>query len=322
MGHNRYKSLLRSRVEAAISQARAAQGSIGHRGVMGKVVEILVKELFRPLLPVDIGVGTGQIIENQDKRCSREHDVILYDKSILPPILYEQETGLFPIESVLYTIEIKTTLTAQELKKAHVAAKELNGFGYLPGQKDSSGKEKHHRVEKVRSVIFALSSDLSEGGKTEAGRYKEIYGDDYPFIRALCVAEKEYWHETGGIWVKHPGEAKYDEVLSFIGGVMNTYAGVAESRGRPCLGHYVIDTLSKRDLVYIASGTENIVEVRCPSCGHNAVLSLGNIPMNLNVKDGFNADIRCVCGGKCSAPGGRYEIRDHQLVRVGEYEEA
>ena len=234
MDDNQYKSLLRSRIESAISQANATKG-ISHKGLKGEILEILIRDLFRPLLPADIGVGCGQIFEYYNKRLSNQQDVILYDKSILPPILFEESSGIFPVESVLYTIEIKTTLTASELRTSHEAAKKLNEFCYLPGLKDHEGIEQHHHIEKARSVIFALNSDLTGSGKNEAERYRAIYGEDYPYLRAICVAGKEYWFEKRGTWIKLYTQESYDEILGFLGGVMNTYKDVAQSRGQPCL---------------------------------------------------------------------------------------
>ncbi|MDD1859212.1 hypothetical protein, partial [Pseudomonas aeruginosa] len=59
---NQYQALLRGKVAAAIAQARSA-ADVTHKGVKGAVLEILLSKLFRPLLPADIGVGTGQIID-------------------------------------------------------------------------------------------------------------------------------------------------------------------------------------------------------------------------------------------------------------------
>ena len=321
MMENKYKELLRPRVKSAIEQALAVKKNIDHPGVKGKIVEILVKDLFLPLLPSDIGVGTGQIIESYKNLCSTEHDVILYDKSILPPVLFDGTTGLFPIESVLYTIEVKTTLTAQELKKSHEAAKKLREFRFLPGLKDQNGKEVHGIVAHPVSVIFGLSSDLTEGGKSEAERYKEIYGDEGPFIAAICVAGKEYWHEKSGSWFYHENPKEYDEVLSFIGGLMNTYKKVAESRGKPSLGYYVIDVPSN-NLVTIPSGTEPVIKVVCNACGNLAVLNFGKNKIDLNSKDGFKSkDPCCKCGNELVAPPGKYEIKDSELIRIGDCDE-
>jgi hypothetical protein len=93
---NQYQAFLRAKIAGAIADARAAS-NLTHSGVKGSVLEILISKLFRPLLPSDIGVGTGQIIEQHSGRTSTQIDVILYDKSIVPPILFDESTGIFQL---------------------------------------------------------------------------------------------------------------------------------------------------------------------------------------------------------------------------------
>lgn len=314
---SKYKDLMRSRVESAIRQARAVNGEV-HQGLKGEIREILIRELFKPLLPADIGVGTGQIVNKYTKELSHQEDIILFDKSILPPILFNETTGFFPIESVLYTIEVKSTLTASELLKSHLAAKKLNGFDYLPGLKDERGNEKTHPVEKARSVVFALQSDLVENGKSEAQRYKEIYRDEGPYLAAICVVDKEYWFEMRGSWVKLPTIDRFDEVLGFLGGIMNTYKNVASSRHNPSLGNYIINMQPTGHLEIIPSGTQTVVRLFCDRCRQPGILSLGKTEIVLNVEEELKAENPCLCGGTFKAPAGRYEVKDGEMVRISD----
>lgn len=316
---SKYKDLFRSRVSSAIGQARSASG-VSHSGLKGEIAEILIRELFKPLLPSDVGVATGQILEFHNDKLSPQQDVIIYDKSILPPILYEGTKGIIPVESVLYTIEIKTTLNAAELRKAHEAAKELYSFCYLPGKRDQYGNELNHPVEKARSVIFALNSDLSVGGKSEVERYREIYGMEYPYLRAICVTGKEYWWEKRGSWIRLVGTEEYDETLAFIGGISNTYKWVGKTRGWPNLGNYIIK--SQDDLITFPSGTEPTVNLQCENCGSKAVLFFNKpIPPVDDYPSGFVSDSSCPkCRNKLVAPPGRYENKDGLLVKVSDIE--
>ena len=239
---NLYREFFRAKVISAIAHAKAV-ANLRHQGVKGQVLEILIGQLFVPLLPSDVGVGSGHILCSYTGRQSRQIDIILYNKAILPPLLLDGTLGVFPIESVLYTIEVKTKLTARELRSAHRSAEELDKkFGYRPGQKDPDGNIRNHQIEKLRSVVFALNSDLTGTTATEAERYKRFYGDSLPWLRAICVAGKEYWFDGGERWVGYKSDSNgaYDEVLAFIGGVCNTYRDVAESRGTPLLGSYLV----------------------------------------------------------------------------------
>lgn len=234
---NALQKLLRGKINGAISLAKAASG-FTHQGLKGEAREILIAQLFRPLLPSDIGVGTGQILCSYSGRLSSQVDIILYDQSILPPVLIDDRVGIFPIESVLYAIEVKSVLTAGELASAHNNALKLEmEFGYRPGLKTENGKEKQHSLTKVTSAVFALSSKLKKS--SEAERYIQIHGKSAPAIRAICVADREYWFEASGFWYGTPEVEQSDPVLAFLTGVMNTYRSTAKSRGYPLLGHYI-----------------------------------------------------------------------------------
>jgi hypothetical protein len=127
----------------------------------------------------------------------------------------------------------------------------LHSFSYIPGGRRAG--DALPPVEHVRSVVFALNSDLTEGGKTEVARYKEVCHDQPPYIGAICVAGREYWWEQNGGWICHEAMEDFDEVLGFIAGVTNTYRFVAESRGYPPLGLYIASE-SSAGLRIIATG--------------------------------------------------------------------
>jgi hypothetical protein len=169
-----YRDLILARVQAAIGAARAATG-IGHSGLKGQLREIVIRDLFRPLFQADIGLGTGEIITADNQR-SRQQDVVVFDKSIVPPVLLEGTTGVFPIESVLYTIEIKTLLTAGELKSSFDSASQLAFLRYLPGGYDVDCQPIESHTQAVIGNILAFESDLSGSDKTEIQRLKEIWG--------------------------------------------------------------------------------------------------------------------------------------------------
>ena len=80
-----YRDLILARVQAAVGAAKAVT-NITHKGLKGQLREIVIRDLFSPLLPSDVGIGTGEII-SANNRQSGQQDVVIFDKSILPPIL-------------------------------------------------------------------------------------------------------------------------------------------------------------------------------------------------------------------------------------------
>jgi len=309
---NQYRDLFRSRVASAIEQARATS-KLSHQGVKGSIVEILIRDLLRPLLPADIGVGSGQIIDSYAGAMSNQIDIVLYDRSILPPILYDGTTGLFPIESVLYSIEVKTRLTAADLRDAHASAKRLaTEFGYRPGKETGTGEALHHPIDKLRSVVFALASDLRGSKTTEADRYRKIYADSDAHLRAICVVDREYWYDNGDFWVGTKA-SNFDGVLAFIGGVTNTYRRVAESRGRPGLGSYIIPAVTalkgtkSRDFVSVS--------LICAQCGLNGESAPKLALPHSSVTVNGSLTMTCPnCGGQMKSEDGVYKFEKGVLV--------
>ncbi|MGR5480050.1 DUF6602 domain-containing protein [Vibrio chagasii] len=309
---NKYKDFLRAKVQGAIAEANAAS-NLTHQGVKGTILEILISKLFRPLLPSDIGVGTGQIIEKYSGKMSTQMDIILYDKSILPPVMFDESTGIFPVEAVLYTIEVKTTLTKQDLRVAHESAKYLSSFSYLPGLENPDGSEQHHRIEKVKSIVFALNTTLTGNRLTEADRYKSIYHpDDFPYLVSICVAGDSYWFNDGRYWVYQKGEAQYDEVLSMIGGVSNTYKSVALSRNSPKLGKYIISEQGWGKGV--ESKDFNYIKLNCEQCSKEYVESPTFGRQSMTVNGSIKIEQRCDCGGELSSAPGVYVIENGELA--------
>jgi hypothetical protein len=232
---NHYQAMLRSKIVAAIAGAKAI-ADLSHDGVKGAILEILIADLFKPLLPADMGVGTGHIIDSRSAKQSRQMDIVIYNKNILPPLLIDEKLGIFPVESVLYVIEIKTTLKASGIKEAHESVRNLReNFSFMMDRVGGADSP-----ELAHYALFALQSDLTGNGISEVSRYKAVYGNGKSDFAAICVAGGEYWLNGGGKWIGHKDGDPYDGVLGFIGAIMNTCRRIAESRGYSKLGYYII----------------------------------------------------------------------------------
>ena len=82
---------------------------IGHNGEMGRANELALAELLKSLLPTSVGIGTGVVIDSSGSR-SAQSDLIVYDRNLQPQLLAQSTQLLFPIETVLAVIEVKTTV--------------------------------------------------------------------------------------------------------------------------------------------------------------------------------------------------------------------
>lgn len=238
-----YRDLILARAQSAINAARAVTG-IDHPGLKGQLREIVIRDLFQPLFPSDIGLGTGVIITAINQQ-SQEQDIVVFDKSIVPPILLEGTTGVFPIESVIYAIEIKSRLTAAELRSSIDSARQLDSLQYMTGEYDTADTPIESISLRLIPAILAFNSDLSESGMTELERFKEIWGgstDEPPPIRMICVVGRGCWAWKPTLpnkWRTWGGSYELEEVIRFIAAVMNSYKLIALSRKEPRLGRYL-----------------------------------------------------------------------------------
>lgn len=98
----------------ALAEAQAASGC-SNQVLKGRAREIFVSNLLRPYLAPAMGVCSGVVIDSHGRH-SRQIDVIVYDRGVIPPVLVEEGEGIIPCESVLATVEVKSTLTAKEMR--------------------------------------------------------------------------------------------------------------------------------------------------------------------------------------------------------------
>jgi hypothetical protein len=199
----------------------------------GRFRELLVDTLLAPWLPAYVGCGTGMIVDvNDRKRDSTQDDIVVFDKSLVPPVLASSTVleGVFPLDGVLARIEVKSTLTKSGLRDAVLAANEVGAMKFA-GVGDRTWPL-------PISLIFAYASDMKADGDAELQRLFEVtdelglrWSGNYPDlaspISGLCVLGKGCWAAVTaeGVdgWVRTKRTtAGLDEVLVFVGAVSNT----------------------------------------------------------------------------------------------------
>ena len=111
-----YRGMVEANIRRALDVAAVA-GQLDHRGLLGRAREIFVAELLTPLLYPTMGACTGVIVDSEGTQ-SRQTDVIVFDRRIVPPLLLEASEGMIPAESALFAIEVKSSLNRREIRDA------------------------------------------------------------------------------------------------------------------------------------------------------------------------------------------------------------
>jgi hypothetical protein len=206
-----FQDRLNNEIDACLREASMCS-ALHHHGLSGNVRQLVVERLLTPMLPEGFRIGTGKITDSEGN-LSAETDVIIYDRRAVPPLMYDEKLGVFPIESVYYAIEVKTTLTVEEFESSiqkGIKLRSLRGSGLLP-----------------HSALFAFSSDLKVKKDSERfiERQKDILGP--PPINVFCIAGREYGFLDGaswGLW-QQSKEIEHSEITGFLVGVTNTLVG-------------------------------------------------------------------------------------------------
>jgi hypothetical protein len=108
--------------------------------------------------------------------------------------MYETKLGFFPADSVFFAIEVKSSITAAELRDSLRKAETLRALRYTTGMYQELDGRRTEGWFPLYPVLFAFRSDLSDDGKTEIERYKELdrHAGTNPLIHMICVIGKGF----------------------------------------------------------------------------------------------------------------------------------
>lgn len=133
-----------------------------HPGIRGDERAASLAEFLRNHLPGDFDVTKGEAIDFKDARTG-QLDLVVYDRSGSSPILIGSENILLPCESLYIVIEVKTTLTQDELSKAYRSAikvRSLRPFKkqFVAPRPDGAPADDHNY--RCLYVVFAFETNL------------------------------------------------------------------------------------------------------------------------------------------------------------------
>lgn len=240
MSNNKaYTDIIRARIVGALAEAKALR-EINHHGVVGALRETVIRQLITPLLPSHMAASTG-IVTSYNGAQSRQCDIVIYDRRLLPPILVA-EAGLFPIEAVIAHIEIKSRLDMTELRKAHEGAVSMFRLPMMSGVHDEHDQPQFQGARPPLAALFAFDSDIAKHPDSDAEikRYQQVYLPDGspPMIELVCVVGSGCWIDTMEGWAAWSGD-EHEEVIGFLACLSNTLPRIAATRGEPRLGMYI-----------------------------------------------------------------------------------
>lgn len=212
-----YSKYIIAKIREAKAIADELSKNIGHRGIEGQIREIAIKTCIDPFLTSSFSSSSGKIIDT-DGNLSRQIDIVVYHKKNVPPIFISPDLGFFPVESTKYIFEVKSTLTAEEIRDAN------KKFASVAGLNSKNGRL-------PVTVIMALASDINGSEIERYIKYSKEYSS--PPCVVLCVLGKGYWWFQDGKWYGNDTSAdtftEFSEFTMFISGFMNTLSSFESS---------------------------------------------------------------------------------------------
>ena len=252
--NNVYKSIIVETVRSAVAQSRSVS-ELAHAGTKGSIREALIEKLFQPMLPPDFGIASGIIVSSFGEQ-STQQDIVVYHKRFIPPMLLERGVAIIPVEAAILAIEVKSLLTLEGIASSERAARELRALGMAT---DSIPGVTEYQASGIVSLIVAMRSDKAAGPSSESDRLQSCTADKFPHLSGICVLGLgSWWQQTKAIfdhptqlWVNEdgsraestwhfvPADNEFNEMLQFLGSLLDLIDRIASDRGRPSMRRYL-----------------------------------------------------------------------------------
>ena len=198
-----------------------------HKFTKGQYRELFIANVLKAYLPFYLDIGTG-IIVNQKGCQSSQNDIVIYDKRVLPPFIHEQNLGVYPAESVLSIIEVKSSSNRKGLYEIDNVAGKL--FTNIYSNTGSIYKELRYFMPIYNVLIYNPI-----GLKKMAN---ETFGENWlnskiQNILSICSPANWSWIKVKGEWrLELNKKSNYSETKRFISILIDNLRRQAEYRWR------------------------------------------------------------------------------------------
>lgn len=161
--------------------------NIDHRTLKGRLRELFTSRILLKYLTSQFGLGTGVIV-NQKGEQSKEIDIIVYDSRILPPFIEEQKIGIYPAESVLAVIEVRSWISKKIIKEYSDSATKLYEKIYNPA---SSLYRDYRAFQPLYNLVGFYDKEIF---KNESGKeiLQWMMNNAKPLF-GVCLVNKFSW---------------------------------------------------------------------------------------------------------------------------------
>lgn len=218
----------------------------------GRMRELLLQNLLEPLVPHTCRLVTGTVVDAMGtRRRSSQDDILLIDGECLPPLFEESRHGVYPVESVLARIEVKTKLRNGELKDIIDGAHSFWRLkpSVLENEPDQDQSLNPDQIKPLQ-ILFAFQAQprcLESLGRLAKATFRHEHQKYF-----ICVPQRGLWAHTRLYGKSDPWYAcevalgqngsdpfEFQEVLSLVALMLQELPALRELKKRAALGKYV-----------------------------------------------------------------------------------
>ena len=211
-----------------------------HNLSKGEFRELFVNDLLSNFLSTQFGVGSGVIVDSNGNQ-SKQVDIIIYDRRIIPPIIQNGNLGVYPIEGVLCIVEVKSNLTKEELEQTEKNFEHLDKELSFNENFEKEGLSIRKGIIGINRNAIRLIRDNDDSWLSKNIRH----------IDTIC-------HIQSCCWIKYPrtrrwhyeasNEATFEETKRFIAWILDTARNKSNRR---------YAALSQQDVRWLSIYTRN-----------------------------------------------------------------
>ena len=245
------RTLLQKHASAAVKSLIERVHSLSereHRLAKDKLRALFVTNILEAFLPSQFGVGSGFIL-NEGGDQSDPVDIIIYDNRILPPFIQQQNIGVYPAESVIATISVKSWLRKTDLISAEEFAQGIHQTIYNPAQSCCGN---YRYLKPLNTVLGFYGNGMKELASSRTGAV--WLADHVHHLFAICLIDKYTWLNSGKDrqdWTLVPRNSETnDETKQYIALLLDMIHIYAEARFnrlnyrcKHWLGNYIRDKI-------------------------------------------------------------------------------
>jgi len=164
-GSSRHSEVFKEVLDVAARSLHIASrhaAAFQHAGIRGDERAAALASFLKQHLPRSIGVEKGEAIDFSDRRTG-QIDIVIYDADMAAPISSQSENVIVPAESLLAVIEVKTTLTQNDLNACFKSALKVRGLRpfkrpFVASRED--GRPAEDGASRCLYIVFAYETNV------------------------------------------------------------------------------------------------------------------------------------------------------------------